>query len=151
MTTIHHDNQGMAKPLKNSPSKALMIVSDNIKLLKEKHGWAQADLGRMTGLQQKQISRLLNRENEITLGTLSQIAEGLRIPEPVLLCPGMDARYVPTYSSIRDDIRSLIDALVHLEKDGKLTEGAVAFIRASVALATQGNISSAESGKSAAQ
>lgn len=111
-------------------------------------------MGKQAGIPQKQVSRILSKEHEATLSTLSRIAEKLRISEPILLCPGMDARHVPSYSAIREDIQWLIDELIRLEKTGALSEQAVAYLKASIALAVSGNPAASgisESGKSAAQ
>ena len=142
----------MSKPIKNTPSRALAILRDNLAALAEKKGWtSQAQIGREIGLDQRNVGRILNMEVEPTLGTLSQIASRLRVAEPVLLCPGMDASQATVNPSIRPDILALINELIRLEKSGSLTEQAVRLLRDALAIAT-GSISPvAMKGKLAAQ
>ena len=142
----------MAKPIKNTPSRALVVLRDNLKSLAEKNEWtSQARIGQEVGLDQRNAGRILNMEVEPTLSTLSQIAGKLRIAEPVLLCPGMDVRQAMVNPSIRRDILSLINELIRLENSGLLTEQAVKLLQDALAISTGSAASVANKGKLAAQ
>jgi transcriptional regulator with XRE-family HTH domain len=142
----------MTKPLKTSPSRALTILRANLASLAEEKGWtSQAQIGKEIGIDQRNVGRILNMEVEPRLDTLSQIAEKLRVAEPVLLCEGMDARQATINPSIRQDILILINELIRLEKAGVLTEQAVRFLQDSLAIATGSNAGIAIKSKMAAQ
>lgn len=142
----------MTKPLKTSPSRALITLRTNLVALAEQKGWtSQARLGKEIGIDQRNVGRILNMEVEPRLDTLSQIAGKLRIAEPVLLCADMDARQATINPSIRQDILALIDELIRLDKAGLLTEQAVRFLRDSLAISTGENAGVAIKSKMAAQ
>ena len=142
----------MAKPIKNTPSRALVVLRDNLKSLAEKNEWtSQARIGQEVGLDQRNAGRILNMEVEPTLSTLSQIAGKLRIAEPVLLCPGMDVRQAMVNPSIRRDILGLINELIRLENSGLLTEQAVKLLQDALAISTGSAAPVANKGKLAAQ
>lgn len=136
MTREAEDNNVMTKPIKATPSRALEILSANLVALAEKEGLTQVGMGVRTGIGQRQAGRIMNKETEPRLDTLSQIAEKLRVPEPVLLCPEMDVRQIPIAAAVRDDVHQLVTLLLELEKSGKLSEQTVTYLKSSVQLAT---------------
>jgi transcriptional regulator with XRE-family HTH domain len=120
----------MSKPIRKTPSRALSVVSDNLRAIAEKNEWSQATLGERTGIGQRQAGRVLNQETEITLATLSDIADHLRVQEPLLLCPGMNPDVLLMQKGLRAELRHLIDALIRLDAEGNLTEQTLAFLTA---------------------
>lgn len=126
----------MSKPIRKSPSRALAIVSDNLRTLLDRNKWSQATLGERTGIGQRQAGRLLNKETEITLATLSDISDNLKIVEPLLLCPGMNADGLLYKFGIRAELRHLIDELIRLDREGSLTDQTLAFLTAGLEMAS---------------
>lgn len=112
----------MSKPIRKTPSRALVVLSDNLKSLAEKNEWTQAQLGEKTGIGQRQAGRILNREIEPKLDTLSDIASSLRVAEPLLLCEGMRPESVSIKPGIRAPLVALIDDLIRLDNEGNLTD-----------------------------
>lgn len=142
----------MSKPIKNTPSRALVVLRDNLSELAEKNEWtSQARIGQEIGLDQRNTGRILNMEVEPRLDTLSQIASKLRVAEAVLLCPGMDVAKATINPSIREDIAALFGELIRLEKTGVLTEQTVRLLRDALAIATGASTPVAIKGKLAAQ
>lgn len=142
----------MSKPIKNTPSRALVVLRDNLADLAEKNEWtSQARIGQEIGIDQRNVGRILNMEVEPRLDTLSEIASKLRVAEAVLLCPGMDVAKATINPSIRDDIAALFVELIRLEKTGMLTEQTVRLLRDALALATGSPAPVAIKGKLAAQ
>lgn len=141
----------MSKPLRNTPSAALVVLSDNLSALAQQNEWTQQQLGNAIGIGQRQAARIMARESEITLASLSVISEKLRIPVPLLLCPGMDGSRLQANPGMREEILSLIEQLIALEKEGKLTKQALTFISHSLSLTRGPQSSRTKTGKSAAQ
>jgi transcriptional regulator with XRE-family HTH domain len=112
----------MSKPIRKTPSRALVVLSDNLRSLAEKNEWTQERLGKETGIGQRQAGRIINRDIEPKLDTLSSIAEKLRVAEPLLLCPGMQPDQLAVNPRIRAPLASLIDELFRMENEGKLSD-----------------------------
>lgn len=125
----------MSKPIRKTPSAALVVLSDNLKALATEKEWTQAQLGEWTGIGQRQAGRILNLETEPTLATLSDIAEKLRMPEPLLLCPDMKADSLLVKSTISEPLRHLINELIQLDNDGALTAQTLAFLTTGLEMA----------------
>jgi transcriptional regulator with XRE-family HTH domain len=142
---------GMAKPIRKTPSRALSVLSDNLKALANKNQWTQAELGKETGIGQKQASRILNKETEPRLHTLSEIAEALHKDEALLLCPEMKADHLFAKSMVREELHTLILELIRLDAEHKLTDQTIDFLRAAIGVATQGKPSSPANVKKTAQ
>lgn len=123
----------MSKP---KPSRALVVLSGNLKALAEKNEWTQAQLGEKAGIGQKQAGRILNREIEPKLDTLSKIATQLHIPEPVLLCKDMKPESIAVKPGIRAALSTLIDDLIRIEEEGRLTDQTLSTLKAMLDLAT---------------
>lgn len=122
----------MSKP---KPSHALVVLSDNLKALKEKNEWTQDQLGTATGLGQKQAGRILNREIEPKLDTLSKIAGKLHVTEPVLLCPDMRPESISIKPGIKAALSAFIDDLIRIDGEGRLTDQTLNTLRSMLALA----------------
>ena len=112
----------MTTQIRPTPSRALSVLSENLKTLVDKNQWTQAQLGAHIGLSQKNVGRILNRENEPTLATLSGIAEKLKKQEALLLCPGMSPDALLVKSTISAPLRDLIEKLVALDSAGDLSQ-----------------------------
>lgn len=140
----------MSKPIRKTPSRALVVLSDNLRALAEKNDWTQAQLGDKTGIGQRQAGRILNRDIEPKLDTLSEIAATLRVAEPLLLCEGMRPESVAVKPGIRGPLMVLIDDLIRLDNEGKLTDQTLNTLAAMLALAAP-NASHIPHSKKAAQ
>lgn len=138
----------MSTQIRKTPSQALVRLSENLQSIKEKNEWTQAQLGEWTGIGQKNAGRILNQEVEPTLATLSQIAERLKKPEPLLLCPGMNADELVAKSTIRAPLRDLITALVTLDNEGNLTDQVLKTIHDVLAIAVPKQVVTQNSDKS---
>lgn len=125
----------MSKPIRKTPSRALVVLSDNLKTLAQKNEWTQAELGKQTGIGQRQAGRLLNRDIEPKLDTLSEIAAHLRVAEPLLLCVDMRAERLAVNPAIRAPLAALIDDLIRMDNEGKLTDQTLATLSAIIAIA----------------
>lgn len=125
----------MSKPIRKTPSRALVVLSDNLKALATEKEWTQAQLGEKTGIGQRQAGRILNRDVEPKLDTLSEIAQTLRIAEPLLLCPGMHPESIAIKPGIRAELAALIDDLIRLDNEGRLTDQTLATLGSMLALA----------------
>ena len=112
----------MTTQIRKTPSRALAVLSENLQTIVDKNQWTQAQLGQHIGMSQKNVGRILNRENEPTLATLSGIADRLKKQEALLLCPGMSADALLIKSTISEPLRDLITALVTLDSQGNLTD-----------------------------
>lgn len=141
----------MSKPIRKTPSRALIALSDNLRVLCEQNEWTQAKLGEHAGLVQRQAGRILNRETEPTLETLSDIADHLKISEPLLICPGMSVDSLTLKPGIRKELRLLIDALIRLDNEGRLTDQVLTFLTAGLEMSTPGLPASNRLGKTVAQ
>jgi transcriptional regulator with XRE-family HTH domain len=124
----------MSKPIRKTPSHALVVLSDNLRALAEKNDWTQAQLGDKTGIGQRQAGRILNRDIEPKLDTLSEIAATLRVAEPLLLCEGMRAESITVKPGIRAPLAALIDDLIRLDNEGKLSNQTLATLASVLAL-----------------
>jgi transcriptional regulator with XRE-family HTH domain len=139
----------MSKLIRKTPSRALVVLRDNLKGLAEKNEWTQARLGEKTGIGQRQAGRILNLEVEPTLATLSNIADHLRVQEPLLLCPDMKTDHLAVKPGIRKELRALIDDLIRLDNEGKLSDQTLAFLSSSLAIAVPGKPAPARPKKAA--
>lgn len=129
----------MTTQIRATPSRALAVLSENLQSLVDKNQWTQAQLGAHIGLSQKNVGRILNRENEPTLATLSGIADKLKKPDALLLCPGMSADVLLIKSTISEPLRALIDQLVALDSAGNLSNEALGTLNSVVTMAMQAN------------
>ncbi|WP_211629192.1 helix-turn-helix domain-containing protein [Paraburkholderia nemoris] len=125
----------MSKPIRKTPSRALVVLSDNLRALAEKNEWTQERLGKETGIGQRQAGRIVNRDIEPKLDTLSEIAEKLRVAEPLLLCPGMTPDQLAIKPRIKGPLAALIERLIDLENEGKLTDQTIAILTSMLAIA----------------
>ena len=141
----------MSKPIRKTPSRALVVLSDNLRALAEKNEWTQAQLGERTGIGQKNAGRILNREVEPKLDTLSEIAETLRVPEPVLLCPDMKPESIALKPGIRAALITLIDDLIRIDDEGRLTDQTLSTLSAMLSLAAPAVVGQPSRVKKAAQ
>jgi transcriptional regulator with XRE-family HTH domain len=127
----------MSKIDRTTPSRALIALSANLKTIAHEKGLeTQEQIGREIGLNQKAVSRILNKEHEPQLDTLCQIADKLNLRESALLLPNLGAGKHLSNQSISDHLRPLIEQLIRLDNDGMLAEQVMIFLKMGIDMAT---------------
>lgn len=127
----------MSKTQRNTPSRALLALSENLKTIAREKRWdTQDEVGRAIGLPQKSVSRIFNKLHEPQLDTLCQIADKLNLRESVLLLPNLGAESEWSDKRISDRLRPLIEQLVMLDNEGRLADHILEFIKAGIDGAT---------------
>ncbi|WP_175837065.1 hypothetical protein [Burkholderia anthina] len=116
----------MSTPDKPS-SHLLRVLSDNLKSMIGPEGRFHSvrelgDLPKRSPVGVKPIYRALRAEQEPTLLQLERLSEATGVAAALLICEGMEANALVSNSGIRDEIRSLINKLIALDKMKPLTE-----------------------------
>lgn len=126
----------MSKTQRNTPSRALLALSENLKAIAREKQWVtQDEVGRAIGLPQKSVSRIFNNLHEPQLDTLCQIADKLNLRESVLLLPNLGAESELSDKRISERLRPLIEQLIRLDNDGMLTQQVLVFLKTGVDMA----------------
>jgi transcriptional regulator with XRE-family HTH domain len=127
----------MSKTQRNTPSRALLALSGNLKAIALEKRWdTQEEVGKAIGLPQKSVSRIFNALHEPQLDTLCQIADKLNLRESVLLLPNLGAGNELSDKRISEHLRPLIEQLVRLDNEGRLTDHILTFIKMGIDMAT---------------
>jgi transcriptional regulator with XRE-family HTH domain len=63
----------------------LKIIGKNVKLLREAHGYTQGDLAKASGLQRSYIGDVERGSRNLTVSSISQIADALGVHPGILL------------------------------------------------------------------
>lgn len=127
----------MSKLDRNTPSRALVALSANLKAIAHEKRWeTQDEIGKAIGLPQKSVSRIFNKLHEPQLDTLCHIADKLNLRESALLLPNLGAGEDLSNQSISDHLRPLIEQLIRLDNDGMLTEQVITFVKMGIDMAT---------------
>lgn len=101
-------------------SKAQKALSDNLESLigEGKPFRNDADMGKHTGLGQRQIHRLRNQLTDAKLSNLDVLSERLHCPVPALISPEFDVFQGALPSSVANIVRRIVD----LANKGSLEE-----------------------------
>ncbi|KVO11750.1 hypothetical protein [Burkholderia ubonensis] len=108
-------------------SRLLRVLSDNLKDLIGPEGRFHSvrelgELPKRDPIGVKPIYRAMRAEQEPTLLQLERLAEATGVVAPLLICEGMEANALVSNSGIREEIRTLINKLIALDKLKPLTE-----------------------------
>ena len=64
------------------------LIGDNIRAFRELNGLSQEELGDIAGMNRVYIGAVERGERNITIDNLSELAEALQVPLPILLTEG---------------------------------------------------------------
>ena len=108
-------------------SHLLRVLADNLKTLVGPEGRFHSvrelgELPKRSPVGVKPIYRAMRAEQEPTLLQLERLAEATGVAAALLICEGMEANALVSNSGIREEIRSLINKLIVLDKLKPLTE-----------------------------
>lgn len=109
-------------------SKAQQVLSDNLdSLIGDGRDFrSDADMGKQTGLGQRQIHRLRNQLTDARLSNLDVLSERLHRPVPALLSPKFDVIQGALPASISD----IVGRIIGLANKDALTETDLAALSA---------------------
>jgi transcriptional regulator with XRE-family HTH domain len=88
-------------------------LADNVRSLRDHHGWSQTELAKRSGVKQTTISALERGVHAATIDTITNLAVALRVTPWSLLMPGIP----PT--NHRAGAARLMDIYVHLPEAGQ--------------------------------
>lgn len=108
-------------------SHLLRVLSDNLKSLIGPEGRFHSvrelgELPKRSPIGVKPIYRAMRAEQEPTLLQLERLSEATGVAAALLICEGMEANSLVSNSGIREEIRSLINKLIVLDKMKPLSE-----------------------------
>lgn len=114
-------------------SHLLRVLADNLKTLIGPDGRFHSvrelgELPKRSPIGVKPIYRAMRAEQEPTLLQLERLAEATGVAAALLICEGMEANALVSNSGIREEIRSLINKLITLDKLKPLTEQEIGYV-----------------------